>query len=225
MKKGLMGILLAGSLVMLTGCAAAKKLEFDSVEAAKTAMNTASVIGIEGDSIADANRTENILADGKVAGFLEEQGFWNSKILVTLDSNTWLYMKYVTDEPVNKDREGVLTATTYGFYDAEDKCLGYLQEQLMETDIFPRDYYYVFLDADGNPGEYLADEEGENVYDYDGNLICTASAQMDSIFGNDYSIKIRMEPGVDAEIDFMYKLGMSARLYYELNDWYVSTQN
>lgn len=225
MKKGLVGVSAACGMLMLTGCAVAKNLEFDTEDAAKDALNTASIVRIEGDDIEEADQSGNVYADGKVAGFLQEKGFVNSQTIISMDGNTWIYQKIVEDAPVNEELPGEALGTTYGIFDASDNCLAYVQERLMETDVFPNGYYLVFLDADGNSEGYLADEEGQNVYDFDGNLVCTGSAQMNSAFGTDYNIEIRMESGTDTQLDFTYKLGLYAVLQYNLKSWYSTTHN
>lgn len=223
MKKALAGVLVACGMVMLTGCAVAKSLDFDSEEAAQNALDTASAVRFDGDDIKEANQTGNIYADGKVAGFLQEEGFLNSQIIISMNDNTWMYQKIVEDEPSSEELPGEAMGSAYGMFDANDNAVAYVQERLMETDVFPRAFYLVFLDVDGNPTGYLADEEGKNVYDFDGNLVCTGSAQMNGVLGTDYNIEITMEPGTDAQIDFAYKLGLYAKLYYDLRSWYSLT--
>lgn len=223
MKKTLAGVLVACGMVMLTGCAVAKSLDFDSEEAAQNALDTASVVRFDGDDIKEVNQTGNIYADGKVAGFLQEEGFLNSQIIISMNDNTWMYQKIVEDEPSSEELPGEAMGSAYGMFDANDNAVAYVQERLMETDVFPRAFYLVFLDVDGNPTGYLADEEGKNVYDFDGNLVCTGSAQMNGVLGTDYNIEITMEPGTDAQIDFAYKLGLYAKLYYDLRSWYSLT--
>lgn len=223
MKKALVGVLVACGMVMLTGCAVAKSLDFDSEEAAQNALDTASVVRFDGDDIKEVHQTGNIYADGKVAGFLQEEGFLNSQIIISMNDNTWMYQKIVEDEPSSEELPGEAMGSTYGIFDANDNGIAYVQERLMETDVFPRAYYLVFLDVDGNPTGYLADEEGKNVYDFDGNLVCTGSAQMNGVLGTDYNVEITMEPGTDAQIDFAYKLGLYAKLYYDLRSWYSLT--
>ena len=223
MKKALAGVLVACGMVMLTGCAVAKSLDFDSEEAAQNALDTASAVRFDGDDIKEANQTGNIYADGKVAGFLQEKGFLNSQIIISMNDNTWMYQKIVEDEPSSEELPGEAMGSAYGIFDANDNAVAYVQERLMETEVFPRAFYLVFLDADGNPTGYLADEEGKNVYDFDGNLVCTGSAQMNGVLGTDYNVEIQMEPGTDVQIDFAYKLGLYAKLYYDLRSWYSLT--
>ena len=106
MKKALAGVLVACGMVMLTGCAVAKSLDFDSEEAAQNALDTASAVRFDGDDIKEANQTGNIYADGKVAGFLQEKGFLNSQIIISMNDNTWMYQKIVEDEPSSEELPG-----------------------------------------------------------------------------------------------------------------------
>ena len=75
-------------------------------------------------------------------------------------------MKFVTDEPIN-NIDGVIAGTTYGYYDKNNQCLGYAQKRVFENENLEREYYLVFMDADGNPKDYLAEQHGEELYNYE----------------------------------------------------------
>ena len=159
----------------------------------------------------EVNQQGDILADDKVAAYVIESGFFDTKWTVSVDGEDWFYVKYVTDEPVN-NVDGVNSGSTYGYYDMDDNCLGYAQDRIIETDALERDYYMVFLDAEGNPREdYLAEEKGRYLYDYDGNVIGEGYADMDSFFSDACHVEVQ----TDTEMNFMDKFAMYMRLFFE----------
>lgn len=132
--------LLLGALgLLLTGCGSTPQMEYDSAEEAKQALTRAQTIEIYVDLYTPSSKTE-ILADGKVAAVLKGK-------TVYVDGEEWFHYDYVTDEPVNEDREGVLPGTTYGYYDKDGNCLGYAQEQITTTSR-GRGCYIMFLDTE-----------------------------------------------------------------------------
>lgn len=217
-KKKWAGLLLSGIMAaVLSGCGVASKIEFSDAEAAKEALNTASTIYFSGDLEA-VNQTTNILADEKVAGYMEESGFVNTKWTVTVDDQTWFYLKLVNDGPVTEDEEDIVKAGTFGYYDENDNCLGYAQERARKSEEGSA-YYIYYLDADGNPKDYYTDEKGNYTYDSEGNLIATGKAEMESMLSGRYCyVQIDMEEGSDTQIDFMDKMAMYITLYDELYD-------
>ena len=195
---------------VLCGCGGASAIAFSNEEAAKDALNTAGTVHFDGD-VKAVNQGTDILADGQVAGYMEETGFFDTKWTVSVDGEDWFYVKYVTDEPIN-NMEGVNSGSTYGYYDMDDNCLGYAQDRIIETDALERDYYMVFLDAEGNPREdYLAEEKGRYLYDYDGNVIGEGYADMDSFFSDACHVEVQ----TDTEMNFMDKFAMYMRLFFE----------
>lgn len=206
-------------VLLLSGCGGASALDFSDASEAKKALNNASVVYIAG-KLENPNQTGDILADGKVAGYLKETGLFNTRWTISIDGKTWFYMKFVTDEPIN-DVEGEITATTYGYYDSDDNCLGYAQERVLETENVPRDYYLVFLDADGNPREYFAVEDGSSIYDYEGNKIGTGAASSDSILTDKCHVEIETDEDSGIQVEFMDKMAMYIVLFKDLNDWYM----
>lgn len=210
MKKRIcIGLLL--SCIVLAGCGrTASPIEFDSIEDAKEALSTASSVVVKGD-LEEVNQQGDILADDKVAAYVIESGFFDTKWTVSVDGEDWFYVKYVTDEPIN-NMEGVNSGSTYGYYDLDDNCLGYAQDRIIETDALEREYYMVFLDAEGNPREdYLAEEKGRYLYDYDGNVIGEGYADMDSFFSDACHVEVQ----TDTEMNFMDKFAMYMRLFFE----------
>ena len=130
--KGLAGLIFAGiAAVMISGCDSTPENIISDVDEAKKALNTASSVCFEG-NLESVNQKTDILADGAVAGHMEESGFINTKWTVTVGDETWFYVKIVTDEPINEDTESYVTAATYGYYDENDNCLGYSQLRPMK---------------------------------------------------------------------------------------------
>ena len=193
--KGLAGLIFAGiAAVMISGCDSTPENIISDVDEAKKALNTASSVCFEG-NLESVNQKTDILADGAVAGHMEESGFINTKWTVTVGDETWFYVKIVTDEPINEDTESYVTAATYGYYDENDNCLGYSQLRLMKGDV---EASYVYLiDADNNLKDYCMEETGAYVIDMDGNVIATADSGADAI-GNGCHIQIDMEEGAVA---------------------------
>ncbi len=210
-KKRLLGLLPALVIaVLLPGCGEPAEQISDTQEA-KEAMNAAAVIYLTGDTEA-VNQESDILADGKVAGHMEESGFFDTKWTVTAGGKTWFYMKIVTDEPINEDTEQYTSGNTFGFYDENGNCLGYAQERVLQNDVGSGFCYY-FMDESQNLKDYRMEETGRYFIDMDGNVLASADSAMD-FGGSTCHIQINMEDGCDTQIDFMDKLVM----YYEQFD-------
>ena len=220
-RKIQLGIALVSTSLLLTvaGCGEAGE-ELPPTEEGRTALENASVLSMKGD-LDDIVADSDIWADGQAAGHIQERGFWNSKYTIsTGDGEAWFYLRYVTDEPIN-DVEGVISGNTYGYYDMNDNCLGYAQEQILETDTMERDWYTVFMDADGNPKDYLADEDMMRIFDYDGNVIATGSFSFGDFFHYDkYTIELKEEEGSEGKMDFGDKMCAFLRIDYKVNSDY-----
>lgn len=216
------GLLISGILtVILSGCGVAARIEFPDAEAAKEALDTASNVYFSGD-MDDVNQSTNILVNEKVAGYMEESGFVNTKWTVSVDDKTWFYVKSVTSGPITEDEEDIAKASTFGYYDENDNCLGYAQERARRSEE-GSNYYIYYLDADGNPKDYYTDEYGTYTYDGEGNIIATGTAKMTGI--SSCYVQIDMEEGSDTQIDFMDKMAMYIALYDELYDVNKRQQN
>ena len=217
-RKIQLGIALVSTSLFLTvaGCGEAGE-ELPPTEEGRTALENASVLSMKGD-LDDIVADSDIWADGQAAGHIQERGFWNSKYTIsTGDGEAWFYLRYVTDEPIN-DVEGVISGNTYGYYDMDDNCLGYAQEQILETDTLERDWYTVFMDADGNPKDYLADKDMMRIFDYDGNVIATGSFSFGDFFHYDeYTIELKEEEGSEGKMDFGDKMCAFLRIDYKVN--------
>ena len=113
-EKRIAMILATLAATVLCGCGGASTIAFVSEKAAKEALNTAGTVHFDGD-VKAVNQGTDILADGQVAGYMEETGFFDTKWTVSIDGNTWFYAKFVTDEPINENTDTLVSATTYGF--------------------------------------------------------------------------------------------------------------
>lgn len=217
-NRMLKAVCIAGSVMMLlSGCNIASAIEYSGVDEAKEAINNAQVLTIESD-LEDANPAGNIKADGKVAGYMENSGLFNIKWTVSIDDQTWFYVKYAPDEPAVQNEE-ILSSTTYGYYDANDNCLGYAQKRVVDTPDGIGGYYLIFMDPDGNPKEYYATGEGDTLYDGEGNVIGTGKSS-GGFFGSDCYQEITMVEGNEVQVDFQDKVAMALSLYNELYERY-----
>lgn len=199
---------------MLSGCGKSDRESYASAEEAKQAMDQCRTFVVDGD-LEDVNQEGDILADGKRAGRLKETGILNTKWTVSVDGKTWFWMKFVTDEPIN-NIDGVIAGTTYGYYEENNQCLGYAQKRLFENENLEREYYLVFMDADGNPKDYLAEEHGEELYDYEGNQIGSGKADLKGYIGEKCYFEIDTEPGVS--VDAVDKMAMYLQLFSKFNE-------
>ena len=199
---------------MLSGCGKSDRESYASAEEAKQAMNQCRTFVVEGD-LEDVNQEGDILADGKRAGRLKETGILNTKWTVSVDGKTWFWIKFVTDEPIN-NIDGVIAGTTYGYYDENNRCLGYAQERLFENENLEREYYLVFMDADGNPKDYLAEEHGKELYNYDGSQIGSGKADLKCYFLKECYTEIDTDPGVS--VDAVDKMAMYLQLFSKFNE-------
>lgn len=219
-RKGFLKALLAGTVTLaLSGCGASE-IAFSDAEAAKEALNTAGTIYLES-NVRKVMQEADILADDQVAAYMQEKGIIDNKWIVSIEGKTWFYVKYVTDHPIN-DVEGINSGATYGYYDEEDTCLGYAQKRLLDDGVNGRDYYMVYLDAEGNPKEYYSDEYGYYTYDYEGNLLASGTAEAAGFLNvHDCHVQITMEEGCGTPIDFMDKMAMYIGLFKEYGQWYT----
>lgn len=171
MKKYLSILLALAMCVTFLGC---QELEgilenadvktIESAEEAKAALDGKGEIRLGAD-YEEINQFEEIWVNNSIAGVLRETGLLNTKWTVSVKQETRFYVAYVTDQPVN-DQPGIDSGNTYGFYDAEDNCLGYAQERLNGEGT----WQYVFLDNDLDPTGLEVSLDGKALW-RDGNLI------------------------------------------------------
>mgnify|MGYP000054842378 CR=1 FL=1 len=211
-NKELTGLLFAGVMaVALSGCSGASDIEFADTDAAKAAMNHARSIYLEGNYDA-VNQKTDILADGKVAGYLNRK-------TVSINGETWFRYDFVTDEWINEDGDDYIAGNTYGYYDADGNCLGYAQLRSMQQD---DEYYYYFMDAEGNLKNYRIEENGYYAWDNDGNVIATGDWHSDfriSFMDDACHVQIDMKDDATTQMDFMDKMVMYILLFDEAEFW------
>ena len=189
----------------LTGCGKTPQMEFDSAEEAIEALNTAENIEIYADLYSKRKKTE-ILADGKVAGYLKGD-------TVYIDGEEWFSIDYVTDEPINESG-----STTYGYYDADGNCLGYAQEQYLDTMDGDREPFLVFLDSDGEEMDYCSSKGGTILFDWDGSPVGKGHIGVDCIgffrrvYTNIYRTTFYTDPEAQLTVDFMDRMAMFKKL-------------
>ena len=200
------GLFLAAALV-LGGCGKEKvpESEFATADEAKEALTSAETIEIYFDLYGSKRKTK-IVADGKVAGYLQ-------KNTVYINEEEWFSIDYVEDEPIN-DREG--SGTTYGYYDASGTCLGYAQEQYVDTS-YGKDTRLIFLDVDETPLDYQSSRSGRILYDENdeeigsGKIGRSGVSLLDQWYTNLYCAVFKTETDGARQIDFMEAGARSGR--------------
>lgn len=212
------GLLVGSMVVLLSSCTVASDIDFSDSNEAKEAMNAATSILVEGD-LDNINQAGDILADNQIAGFLEESGMIDTKWTISVNEDPWFYLKFVTDEDINnKDN----ASTTYGYYDSDDNCLGYAQLQYLENDDDDYSYYLIFMDENGNEKDYYASEDGDILYDSDGNEIGKGVAKQERKDSSKCYVEIDTDK--DSEVDLADKMAMCLKLYKNLDEEYSNTK-
>lgn len=187
---------------------------------ANEALTSAETIEIYFDLYGSKRKTK-IVADGKVAGYLQ-------KNTVYINEEEWFSIDYVEDEPIN-DREG--SGTTYGYYDASGTCLGYAQEQYVDTS-YGKDTRLIFLDVDETPLDYQSSRSGRILYDENdeeigsGKIGRSGVSLLDQWYTNLYCAVFKTETDGTRQIDFMDRMAMLWRLerdYRSIDDNPVNT--
>lgn len=212
------GLLVGSMVVLLSSCTVASDIDFSDSNEAKEAMNAATSILVEGD-LDNINQAGDILADNQIAGFLEESGMIDTKWTISVNEDPWFYLKFVTDEDINnKDN----ASTTYGYYDSDDNCLGYAQLQYLENDDDDYSYYLIFMDENGNEKDYYASEDGDILYDSEGNEIGKGVAKQERKDSSKCYVEIDTDK--DSEVDLVDKMAMYLKLYKNLDEEYSNTK-
>ena len=222
MNRICMAGLVMGAGLLLTGCTLVipSQIEYPDADAAKEALNHATTVTFLTEDLEDVDTMGDILADEKIAAYMSQSGFWNVKWTVNVDDQDWFYLKNVTDEPIN-DVEGVISGTTYGYYDMDDNCLGYGQKRVITPEGGEKAWYIQFLDADGNVREdYYAIEDGTILLDSERNVIARVDGKIDMI-GSGCTINFVVEDGVDQEVDIKDKIVMTMPTFNELQRYYL----
>lgn len=147
---------------------------------------------------------------------------------VYINEEEWFSIDYVEDEPIN-DREG--SGTTYGYYDASGTCLGYAQEQYVDTS-YGKDTRLIFLDVDETPLDYQSSRSGRILYDENdeeigsGKIGRSGVSLLDQWYTNLYCAVFKTETDGTRQIDFMDRMAMLWRLerdYRSIDDNPVNT--
>lgn len=202
------------SVMMLSACGDDKpKL---TGEAATKALDNATSLYFTG-NVKDVNVYSDILVDKKNAGYIEETGFWNGRYTVYVNEKEVFHIKIVTDEPINNVK-GV-TATTYGYYDKNDKCLGYAQERLLDD----KEYHFVFLDAKEKLKDYTTDDKVTAIYNSKNKKIGSVTADMDGIFGDDFHIQIDTNSS-GKDVEFIDKVAMYVKSESDFSDEHLKNE-
>lgn len=207
MKKWVVLIVTLMLSILLMGCEEAET--FDTADDAKVALNGQGVITIDGD-FSEANQETDIRVDGTFAGFIRESGLLNTKWTISANYKEWFYAKYVTDEPVN-NQEGVNAGSTIGFYDENDECLGYAQEQVNGDN----GYIVVFLNPDFSQTGLYASEDCRTLWDDTGAVI--AEGDVDWSYSSDFCT-ITITPTGVRDVPFFAKFAMYETLFYDASN-------
>ncbi len=165
MKKWIALLLALALSAVLLGCEEAES--FAGPEDAMAALNGQGTLTMHGD-FESINQSSDLYVGGISAAHMEESGLFNIKWAVTIKGQDWFYVKYVTGEPVN-NQEGINSGVTLGFYDSNDTCLGYAQEQIVGD----YGYLWIMLNPDFSPTGLWATEKGDALYDEADNLLAT----------------------------------------------------
>ena len=159
MKKWIEILLAAILCLTLLGCEEAET--FTSKEDRVRALNGQETLTMRGD-FEEANQASDIFAGGISAARFRESGLLDPKWTVELEGKPWITVKYVTDGPVY-EQEGIIAASTIGYFDENGDCLGYAQEQVVDSGV----YHWIFLDPDLSKTGLWAAEDGTQLYDGD----------------------------------------------------------
>ena len=156
-----------------------------------------------------------------MAGYLQ-------KNTVYINDEEWFSIDYVEGEPINaKENSG----TTYGYYDASGTCLGYAQEQYVDTS-YGKDTRLIFLDVDETPLDYQSSRSGRILYDENdeeigsGKIGRSGVSLLDQWYTNLYCAVFKTETDGTRQIDFMDRMAMLWRLardYRSIDDNPVNT--
>lgn len=204
MKKKATCLLLAAALVFALAACGAEKLTGDE---ARSALKSAEKLHLTGD-LDDVNTFSDILADDRIVGKVQEKGLIDNSMVVSVDGREEFYYKFVTGGEIMEGRVG----TTYGCFDMDDNCLGYMQ--LRYGDGTSR---YAFLYADGTEKGYYLDDNLTAFTDSGGKRIGTVEAKLDSILTHAFHVTITTS---SSSIDYHDKLAVYWCAVTELNSDY-----
>ena len=201
MTKKAICLLLAAVLALALAACGAEELSGDE---AWEALERANTIRLMGD-LDDVNTFSDILADGKIVGKVQEKGLINNAMVVTVDGTEQLRYKFVTSGEIMEGAVG----TTYGCYDADGNCLGYMQLQFGNGTA-----RYVFLNADGSEKGYYLDEDLTTFTNAAGDPIGSVEAKLDSTLSKAFHVEIKTY-ATQEKIEYIDKLAV----YWSAVNW------
>lgn len=201
MKRKLLCLMLAAALTLALAACGADKLSGDEAWAALEGANTLYLTG----DLDDVNTFSDIKADEKIVGKVQEKGLINNTMIVTVNDTEQFYYKFVTSGEIMEGKVG----TTYGCFDMDDNCLGYMQ--LRFGDGTSR---YAFLNADGSEKSYYLDEELTTFLNADGEPIGSVEAELDSTISKNFHIEIKTY-ATQEKVEYIDKLAV----YWSAVNW------
>ena len=119
----------------------------------------------------------------------------------------------------------------YGYYDAENQCLGYAQKRYLDTKDGGRDDFLVFLDVDGTLLDYCSTDDGEVLFDGDGNAVGTGDAGkegvgiLEKLYTNIYRTVFETDPQANMTVEFMDRMAMYKCLQEDIRWIYAEPLN
>ncbi len=206
-KKHLFVLCVLSFALMLTACGSSyPKLSGDE---ALAALKSAKTLYFTGD-LDDVNTFSDILADEQIVGEVKEKGLINNRMIATIDGKEHCYCKYVSSGDVMQIEH---SGTTYGVYDMDDNCLGYMQQRFGNGTS-----WYAFLQADCSEKDYRLTEDVSTLCDSSGHTIGTISRVLDSTVSHAFHVEIKTDDG--AQVDYTDKLIIYWASVSWLNDEY-----
>ncbi len=199
-KKAACLMLIAALSLSLAACGG-DKLSGDEAWAALESANTLYLTG----DLDDVNTFSDIVADESVVGKVQEKGLINNTMVVTVDGTEQFYYKFVTSGEIMEGKVG----TTYGCFDMDDNCLGYMQLRFGGGTS-----RYAFLNADGSEKGYYLDEELTTFMNAGGEPIGSVEAELDSTISKSFHVEIKTF-ATQEKIDYIDKLAV----YWSAVNW------
>lgn len=204
MKKRLLCFALAAAAALVLAACGTDKLSGDE---AWSALENADTIYLTGD-LDDVNTFSDILADEKVVGRVQEKGMINNSLVVSVDGEEAFCCKYVTSGEIMEANDGRV-GTTYGYFDMDDNCLGYMQLRFGDGMA-----WYAFLDADGNEKGYYMDEDLTTFLNAGGNPIGSVEKEVDSMLTKAFHVTLKTY-ATQEKVDYIDKFAV----YWSAVNW------
>ncbi len=192
-KKLAVCLLFAALTLSLVACGADKL----SGDEAWSALEKANTLYLTGD-LDDVNTFSDITANDQVVGKVQEKGLINNSMVVIVDGKEQFCYKYVTSGAIMDGNVG----TTYGCFDMDGNCLGYMQLQFGNGTS-----RYAFLTADGGDKGYYLDENLTTFTNAGGEPIGSVEAVLDSLASHAFHVTIKTY-ATPEKIDYKDKLAV-----------------